>query len=260
MTLNQKVSLLKRRLRELESAVIAFSGGVDSAVLALLAHQELKNRMCAATAITASTPKQDKIAAHKFCTDHGIEQILCYPKEFDNPQYVANPKNRCYFCKSSLFESLKKIADEKDYRYIVEGTNISDLEGHRPGYQASCETPNVVTPLVDCGITKDDVRQIARKLNIPQAEKPASACLASRIPTGVKIKAELLKRIDEAEEIIRSLGMTHVRVRHHEDLARIEVDANEISKCLGQKDEIHNRLKKLGYKFVTLDLKGHKSG
>lgn len=260
MTLNQKISILKRRLRELESAVIAFSGGVDSAILTLLAHQELKDKMCAATAISPSTPHQDKIAAHKFCQDHGIEQILCYPDEFDNPQYVANPKNRCYFCKSSLYKSLKIAADDKNYRYIVEGTNLSDLEGHRPGYKASCEATNVVTPLVDCGLTKEDVRQLARKFNIPQADKPASACLASRIPTGVKIKPEILKMIDEAEQTIRSFGLSQVRVRHHDDLARIEVNPDDITQLLNHREQICNCLKKLGYKFVSLDLRGYQTG
>jgi uncharacterized protein len=258
MKFNEKVSFLTRRLRELSSAVVAFSGGVDSAVLTFLAHRELKDKMCAATAVSPSTPSRDISTARKFCEDHGIDHVICYTSEFDNPKYTSNPKNRCYFCKTSLYESLKQTASQKGFRYIVEGTNLSDMEGHRPGYKAACENSEVVTPLIDCCFSKDDVRKLARDLKLSVADKPSSACLSSRIPFGVIITPEALKQIDESEEAIRALGIKQVRVRHHGDTARIEVEPSEMDKCLKFRNEISSSLKGLGYKYVTVDLSGYK--
>lgn len=259
MTFNEKVSFLIRRLRELQSAVVAFSGGVDSAVLAFLAHRELKDNMCAVTAISPSMPSRDIATARKFCKDHGIDHVICYSDEFKNSAYTSNSKDRCYFCKTALYESLKESASRKGFRYIIEGTNHSDLEGHRPGYRASCENSDVVTPLIDCCFSKDEVRKLAHDLKLSVADKPSSACLSSRIPFGVKITPEVLKQVDESEEAIRALGFAQVRVRHHGDLARIETEPSEMDKCLKFKKEIGGKLKGLGYKYVALDLAGYKT-
>lgn len=259
MTFNDKVASLRRRLRELGSAVVAFSGGVDSAVLTVLAHQELKDKMCAATAVSPSIPSRDRLTAISFCRERKIGHILVDTHEFEDPYYTANPKDRCFYCKRALYKRLADIADEKGFRYILEGTNASDLSGHRPGHRASLEMKNVATPLVDVGMTKDDVRKLARELDLSLAEKPSSACLSSRIPEGTILTADLLKKIDDAEEVIRALGISQVRVRHHGDIARIEVLPVEFMRCLEEREKISAALQNLGYKFVALDIIGYRT-
>jgi len=260
MTYNNKVASIRRRLRELESAVVAFSGGVDSAVLAALAHEELKDNMCAATAISPSIPSRDRLIAIGFCRELKIPHVLVETDEFHDPDYASNPKDRCFYCKQALYTSLGKLAGEKGFRFIVEGTNASDLTGHRPGYKASIAVKNVATPLIDAGMTKDDVRRLARELHLAVAEKPSSACLSSRIPEGVALTPELLKRIDDAEEVIRAAGVSQVRVRHHDDLARIEISPDEFGTFFEHREKIHKSLQKLGYRFVTLDVMGYRTG
>lgn len=260
MTFNDRVVSLRRRLGELPSAVVAFSGGVDSAVLAVIAHQELKDRMCAATAVSPSIPSRDRLTAVSFCREQEIPHMLIETNEFEDPNYTANPKDRCFYCKRALYECLDRLAKEKGFRYIVEGTNASDLCGHRPGYRASLERGNVATPLIDAAMRKDDVRRLARELNLQVADKPSSACLSSRVPEGEVLTARLLKKIDDAEEFIRSCGMTQVRLRHHGDLARIEIAPSDFDLCLENRERISAALKELGYKFVTLDVTGYRTG
>lgn len=260
MKYQDRVSDLRRRLRELESAVVAFSGGVDSAVLAAVAHEELKDNMCAATAISASIPKRDREVAVSFCKDRGIPHSLIETKEFFDETYVKNPEDRCYFCKKALYDAFEILLEQKGFRYIVEGTNASDLKGHRPGHKASRLRKNVSTPLIDAGLTKDDVRRFARETGLVVADKPSSACLSSRIPTGTRLSPDLLRKIDDAEEAIRSLGISQVRVRHHDELARVEILPGEFARFLERRLEVKNALLKLGYKFVTLDVTGYRTG
>lgn len=255
-----KVYTLQRRFHELESAVVAFSGGVDSSVLVAVAHQELGPKMMAATSVSASLPRVDAQIAAGLCKDRGIPHRFVDTFEFDDNDFTANPEDRCYYCKQHLYKGLTSLADELSFRYVVEGTNVSDLAGHRPGFRASKENPRVVTPLVEAGLDKAFVRRLAAELGLITADKPAAACLSSRIPTGVQLEPQILARIDAAEDILRRIGVRQVRVRHHDDLARIEVEAQDLELCLARRDEVSQSLKELGWKFVTLDLVGYRTG
>jgi uncharacterized protein len=241
-------------------ACLCFSGGVDSAVLAVIAHQELKDKMCAVTAVSPSLPSRDRLTAVSLCREMKIPHALIETDEFENAGYTSNPEDRCFHCKRALYTALERLAGEKGLKYIVEGTNASDLEGHRPGHLASAQRKDVATPLIDAAMTKGDVRRLARELSLSVADKPSSACLSSRVPQGERLSADLLKRIDEAEEFIRSCGMTQVRVRHHGDVARIEIAPAEFTLCLENRDRISAALKEQGYKFVTLDVTGYRTG
>jgi uncharacterized protein len=256
----KKVSDLKRRFQEIGSAVVAFSGGVDSAVLVAVAREELGGRMIAATSVSPSMPTSDIGLVEKFCKERCIPHRFVETKEFENPVFLANPDDRCYFCKRHLYGTMAELADELGFRFVVEGTNSSDLSGHRPGYRASRENPRVITPLIECGFTKDDVRRLANELALPNADKPSSACLSSRVPTGSALSGDLLMRIDRAEDLLRSMGATQVRLRHHGDVARIEVLPGEMKLCLDRRQEIYEGLKKLGWKFVSLDMQGYRTG
>ena len=256
----EKLDQLGRRLRSLESAVVAFSGGVDSSVLAVACAQALGNRMLAVTAVSPSLPERDRLMVEEFCSGHGISHEFVKTDEIDDPDYASNPENRCYYCKRHLMQTLIGLADERGFAYVVEGTNISDLEGHRPGHAASRELDRVVTPLIETGFTKADVRSAARELKISTAQKPAAACLASRVPTGVAITTDLLGRIDRAEDLLRGMGVKQVRVRHHGDTARIEVDGAEMGAVIGRRDEIARAFEGLGWRYVSLDLRGYRTG
>jgi uncharacterized protein len=253
-----KVDDLRRRFREYGSAVVALSGGVDSAVLAKVAHEELGDNMVAVTAKSPSVPSHDWSDAHRICMEHNIPHAVVESDEFSREEFIENPADRCYHCKKALYDSLSKIAEDRG-AVIVEGTNASDLSGHRPGYRASSERENVRTPLIESGMTKTEVRMLANELGLGHfADKPASACLSSRIPTGTKLTPKDLERIDRAETAIRSLGIGMVRVRHHGDLARIEVAPEDIGKVEAARDTIYSTLQKIGYRYITLDLKGYR--
>ncbi len=260
MSLTYKLEKLKRRLHELESAVVAFSGGVDSAVLVVLAAQVLNDKMCAATAVSPSLPTVDRNSANKLCQDRKINHFWFESNEFDLPEFQANPENRCYYCKKALYESLWQKAQALGYKYIIEGTNASDLKGHRPGAKASKENPHVITPLIECDFSKEDVRSLAAKLEIEVAQKPASACLSSRIAFGTKLTPELVKKIDKAEEKLREFGFSQIRVRDHGNLARLELTPAEFQIALAQHQKLVVELKKIGYQFITLDLQGYRTG
>lgn len=256
----QRVGNLTRRLRNLESAVVALSGGVDSSVLAVLAHEVLGPRMVAATALSPSTPRQDRLAAENLCRARGIPHRLVESQEFGDEAFLSNPEDRCYHCKRHLALALVALADALGLNAVVEGTNASDLKGHRPGHRAAEEHPRVVTPLVEAGMTKDDVRELARSLGLATADRPSSACLSSRIPTGTRLVPELLRRIDAAEECLREMGAGQVRLRHHGEIVRVEVDPQEMGIVVERREEVVRRLREFGWTFVTLDLIGYRTG
>lgn len=254
-----KLADVRERLRTCGSVLVAYSGGVDSALVMVLAHQELGDKALACIGISPSYPTREMRAAVKFAEDLGIPYRQVDTEEYLNPNYAANPVNRCYFCKSELHDQLKAIAQEEDWAWVLDGTNASDLGDHRPGIDAAREH-NVRSPLVEAGITKPDVRAIARHLGLPVWDKPAMACLSSRVPHGTAISPSLLRQIEAAEDVLVGLGFEQFRVRHHDEIARIEVPVHDFPAMLRHHDAIVEGVKAAGYRFVTLDLAGFRSG
>jgi uncharacterized protein len=243
--------------------IVSFSGGVDSSVVLAVAVLALgRENVVAVTAISPTYPEEDLYWAKEIVKIFDVKHILIESDELENPNFVFNPFNRCYYCKKSLAKALLDIAKKLNAKAIVDGTNASDLNTHRPGYLAFKEK-GVRSPLAEVGVTKDEVRLLAKALGLPNWDKPPMACLASRIPYGETITVEKLKRIAEAEKIVKKLtGVSLVRVRDHGYIARIEVYPNERRKFFDEKvmDSIALELQKLGYKYVTLDLLGYRSG
>lgn len=252
-----RVAFLRLQLQGSESALVAFSGGVDSALLAFLAHDLLKERMKALLGVSPSVPERDRQLARAFCAEHGIPFAEIATDEFTDPNYLSNPENRCFYCKNSLYKTLCSLAAEQGYKAILDGTNASDLVDHRPGRLAAAEH-GIRSPFIEAHFSKEDIRRLARELKLTIAEKPASACLASRIPTHTPIEPRMLSRIDRAENALRDLGLAQVRVRHHGDVARIEVGSGELPAAFALRERIAEALLLLGWRFVTLDLAGYR--
>ncbi|MDB5098573.1 MAG: ExsB family protein [Cyanobacteria bacterium RYN_339] len=250
---------LEAVIRQYPSALVAYSGGVDSALLAVAARRVLGDKALAITAASPSLPPRELEAASAFARAQGLNHRVIRTDEMANEQYTANPANRCYFCKDELFTKLDALARDEDFAVVMDGFNQDDKGDYRPGHQAAREHATA-SPLAEAGLGKADVRAIAKALGLAVWDKPAAACLSSRIPYGTPVTTEALARIDAAEVVLAGLGFTSARVRHHGDLARVEVPPAELEWAFKQREAIVAGLKDAGYLWVTLDLEGYRMG
>jgi uncharacterized protein len=261
MKLTGKERKLEELLKGMAPAVIAFSGGVDSSYLVYKAHEVLGDQALAVLAESPSVPSHQRRMAEQVIKQIGVAFRRIHSHELEIEEYKANPANRCYFCKDELFTRLQRIAEEYPSATILDGLNADDLGDFRPGRIAG-EEHRVRSPLMEAGLTKEEIRELSRIAGLPTADQPASACLASRFPYGVSITEEKLRIVDEGEEFLREMGFRIFRVRHHDHLVRLEFGAEDLKKALNPEiaQRLAIRFKRLGYKYVTIDLEGYRTG
>ena len=254
-----KLNQVNSLLRGLSGAVVAFSGGVDSTLLAYLAQQQLGDKTLAVTAVSPTYPEHQLVEARQLAEKLGINHQVIHTNEFESADFTANPPDRCYYCKKELFADLRRIATEKGWEAVLDGANFDDLSDHRPGHRAA-EELGIRSPLQEVGLTKQEIRDLSQSFALPTWDKPAYACIASRIPYGRSITPEALTKIDQAEEYLLTLGFREVRVRDHSPVARIEVGPAQMDLAWEKRSTIAKKLHEIGFIYVTLDLDGFRSG
>jgi len=259
MSINDKMRSIENAIAKRTCVLIAFSGGVDSSVLAALAHRALADKAIAVTADSQTLSPGELEGAKAVAKEIGITHMIISYDELAEPGFANNPLDRCYYCKKGLIRELKKFAIEHDVKSIIEGTNISELKNHRPGHRAVIEE-EVYNPYVEFKVTKEEIRKMARKLGLSVADKPSMACLSSRFPYGQRITTEALVRVGEAENFLCAHGFRIVRVRDHTGIARIEIMPDEMERFMDIRKEVLAKFKELGFLYVTLDLMGFRSG
>lgn len=257
----EKQKRLQEHLKKLNRIAVAFSGGVDSTFLLITAKNILGDQVLAITARSMSYPERELSDAQTFCRQNGIEQVIIDSEELDIDGFSQNPVYRCYLCKTELFTKIKKIADEKEIKYIIEGSNADDSSDFRPGLRA-VEEQGILSPLKQAGITKNEIRRLSKELGLPTWNKQSFACLSSRFPYGETITPERLRMVDKAEQFLLDLGFRQVRVRFHKDLARIETDDAGFSKMMdiSMRSSIYNKFKEIGFIYVAIDIRGYRTG